>query len=68
LIYIFKILNPAGLLILPHLLRQMPSRIGDYSGTPSFFYLRQPIQSLNLGHEFAPIKANCMPLIEQISS
>jgi hypothetical protein len=38
-----------GLPILPHLLRQMPSRIVDYSGTTSSLYLRQPRQSLNLG-------------------
>jgi len=29
------IFNPSGLPILPHLLRQMPSRIVDYSGTTS---------------------------------
>jgi hypothetical protein len=28
-------LNPAGLPILPYLLRQMPSRIGNYSATTS---------------------------------
>ncbi len=28
---------------------QMASRIGNYSGTPSSLYLRQPRQSLNLG-------------------
>jgi len=33
-----------GLPILPHLLRQMPSRIVDYSGTESSLYLRQPRQ------------------------
>ena len=38
-----------GLPILPHLLRQMPSHIVDYSGTTSSLHLRQPRQSLNLG-------------------
>jgi len=37
-----------GLPVLPHLLRQMPSRIVDYSGTESSLYLRQLRQSLNL--------------------
>ena len=31
------------------LLRQVPSRIVDYSGTKSSLYLRQPRQSFNLG-------------------
>ena len=47
--YIFKIWNPAGLPILPHLRRQMPSGIGDYCPTTSSLYLRQPRQSLTLG-------------------
>ena len=38
-----------GLPILPHLLRQMTSRIVHYSGTTSSLYLRQPRQSLKLG-------------------
>jgi len=38
-----------GLPILPHLQRQMPSRIVNYSGTTSSLYLRQPRQSLNSG-------------------
>jgi len=39
-----------GLPILPHLLRQMPSRIVDYSGTTSSLYMRQPQQSFSLGN------------------
>jgi hypothetical protein len=35
--------------ILPHLLRQMPFRIGDYSGITSSLYLRKPRQSIDLG-------------------
>jgi len=34
-----KMENPSGLPILPHLWRQMPSRIVDYSGKPSSLYL-----------------------------
>ena len=48
--YIFKIWNPSGLPISPHLRRQMPSRIGDYSEKTSSLYLRQPRQLLNLGN------------------
>jgi hypothetical protein len=44
-----KIQNPSGLPILPHLRRQMASRIGYYSETPSSLYLRQARQSLRLG-------------------
>ena len=35
-IKIFKSYTPAGLPILPQLRRQMPYRIADYSGAPSF--------------------------------
>jgi len=35
--------------ILPYLLRQMASRIGNYSGTPFSLYMQQPQQSFNLG-------------------
>jgi len=42
----FKLENPLGSPILPHLRRQMASRIGDYSGKPSSLYLRQTRQSL----------------------
>jgi len=45
----FKIYNPSGLPILPHLLRQMPFRIADYSGKASSLHIRQARQSLNLG-------------------
>jgi len=45
----FKILNPAGLPISPHLLRQMRYRINDYSGNSFSLYMRQPRQSFNLG-------------------
>jgi hypothetical protein len=44
-----------GLPILPHLRRQMPYRIGDYSGTTSSLYLRQAQQPLNLGFSFIEI-------------
>ena len=44
----FKIENPSGLPILPHLLRQMPFRIADYSEATSSLNMRQPRQSLNL--------------------
>ena len=36
----FKMENPLGLPILPHLRRQISSRIGDYSGKTSSLYLR----------------------------
>jgi len=62
--------NKSGLPILPHLLRQMPSRIGDYSGTTSspaergfryaqLAYLRQPRQSLKLGYSYP---YQCFPI------
>ena len=35
--------------ILPHLRRQMPSRIDHYNGKASSLYMRQPRQSLKLG-------------------
>jgi len=46
----FKMENPLGLPILPHLRRQISSRIGDYSGKTSSLYLRQAQQSLSLGY------------------
>jgi len=45
----FKILNPTGLTISPHLLRQMRYRINDYSGNAFSLYMRQPRQLFNLG-------------------
>jgi len=45
-----KMENPLGSPILPHLRRQISSRIGDYSGKTSSLYLRQTRQSLKLGH------------------
>jgi hypothetical protein len=45
----FKMENPLGLPILPHLRRQISSRIGDYSGKTSSLVLRQARQSLSLG-------------------
>ena len=56
-IYIFKIKNPSGLPILPHLRGQMMLRIDTYSATPSSLYMRQPRQSLNIGTRRA-IKEN----------
>ena len=41
--------NPLGLPILPHLRRQISSRIGGNSGKTSSLYLRQARQSLSLG-------------------
>ena len=48
----FLMENPLGLPILPHLRRQISSRIGDYSGKTSSLYLRQARQSLSLGSNF----------------
>ena len=44
-----KMENPLGSPILPHLRRQISSRIGDYSSKTSSLYLRQARQSLSLG-------------------
>ena len=46
----FLMENPLGLPSLPHLRRQISSRIGDYSGKTSSLYLRQARQSLSLGY------------------
>ena len=40
--------NKTGFPMSPHLLRQMPFRIDDYSETASSLYLRQTWKSLNL--------------------
>ena len=47
--WISIIWNPSGFPISSHLLRQMPSRIADYSETASSLYLRQSWKLLNLG-------------------
>jgi hypothetical protein len=45
-----KIENPLGLMILPHLGRQMPSRIGDTSAQSSSLYPRQALPTFSLNH------------------
>jgi len=47
----FQMENPLGLPSLPHLRRQISSRIGDFSGKTSSLYLRQVRQSLCLEKE-----------------
>ena len=50
--------------ISPHLLRQMSSRIVDYSGTTSSLYLRQPLQSLNLGEKELNMKEKLIKTLD----
>ena len=48
----------------PHLLRQMSSRIVDYNGTTSSLYLRQPLQSLNLGEKELNMKEKLIKTLD----
>ena len=60
----FLMENPLGLPILPHLRRQISSRIGDYSAKTSSLYLRQARQSLSLGEN----QFREQTTVEQVSS
>jgi len=55
--FYFYNLNPSGSPILPHLLRQMPYCIADYSGTASFLYL--PVEAKRRSRYRGPVK--CLP-------